>query len=117
MKTSVFSFIFGTVVALLIGAVEARDDGRYMQSPLKPWFDSPKSGKGPCCSVADGLAVSDPDWESKNGHYRVRLENEWIDVPDDAVITEPNLAGRTMVWPVKGSLGISIRCFRPGSMT
>jgi hypothetical protein len=91
MKTSVFSFIFGTVVALLIGAVEARDDGRYMQSPLKPWFDSLKSGKGPCCSVADG--------HSKNGHYRVRLENEWIDVPDDAVITEPNLAGRTMVWP------------------
>jgi hypothetical protein len=105
MKTSVFSFIFSTVVALLIGAVEARDDGRYMQSPLKPWFDSLKSGKGPCCSVADGLAVSDPDWESKNGHYRVRLQNEWIDVPDDAVITEPNLAGRTMVWPVKGLSG------------
>ena len=67
-------------------------------------------------SPARDLAVSDPNWE-KNGHYRVRLENEWIDVPDDAVITEPNLAGRTMVWPVKGSLGISIRWFMPGSMT
>ena len=40
----------------------------------------------------------------------------WIMVPDDAVITEPNRAGRTMVWPVKDSLGISIRCFMPGSM-
>jgi hypothetical protein len=38
-------------------------------------------------------------------------------VPDDAVITEPNRVGRTMVWPIKGSLGISIRCFMPGSMT
>ena len=119
MKTSIlsFSFSFSMVVALFVGAVEARDDGRYMQSPLKPWFDSLESGKGPCCSVADGLAVSDPDWESKDGHFRVRVENEWIDVPDDAVITEPNLAGRTMVWPIKGSLGISIRCFMPGSMT
>lgn len=41
----------------------------------------------------------------------------WIDVPDDAVITEPNRVGRTMVWPIKGTLGITIRCFLPGSMT
>jgi hypothetical protein len=48
--------------------VEAHDDGRYAHSPLKPWFD------GLCCSDADGFAVSDPDWESKDGHYRVRVE-------------------------------------------
>ena len=30
------------------------------------------SGKGLCCSFADGFAVSDVDWESKDGHYRVR---------------------------------------------
>ena len=105
------------LVSLLIGAVQARDDGRYSLSPLKPWFDSLKSGKGPCCSVADGLAIADPDWESKDGHFRVRIGNEWIDVPDDAVITEPNRAGRTMVWPIKGALGTTIRCFMPGSMT
>jgi hypothetical protein len=78
--------------------------------------DGLRSGKGPCCSDADGFALSDPDWESKSGNYRVRVDNEWIDVPDDAV-TEPNRAGRTMVWPIKGSLGASIRCFMPGSMT
>ena len=89
----------------------------YIQSPLKPWFKSLRSGKGPCCSDADGFALSDPDWESKNGHYRVRIDNEWIDVPDDAVITEPNRVGRTMVWPIKGAFGISVRCFMPGSMT
>jgi hypothetical protein len=64
-----------------------------------------------------GFAVSDPDWQSKNGHYLVRIDNEWVEAPDDAVITEPNRVGRTMVWPIKGSLGISIRCFMPGSMT
>jgi hypothetical protein len=38
-------------------------------------------------------------------------------VPDDAVITEPNRVGRTMVWPIRGYQGLSIRCFMPGSMT
>jgi hypothetical protein len=108
-------------IALLLGLVSqvshARDDGRYANSPLKPWFDSLKSGKGPCCSDADGYAVSDPDWRSKEGHYQVRIEGEWYDVPDDAVITEPNRVGRTMVWPIKGWGGMTIRCFMPGSMT
>src|SRR5438477_5890723 len=84
---------------------------------LKAWFDGLKSGKGPCCSDADGTAVSDVDWESKSGHYRVRLDGEWIDVPDDAVITEPNRVGRTMVWPIRGYLGVGVRCFMPGAMT
>jgi hypothetical protein len=108
-----------TVLALVLVSHHghARDDGRYAGSPLKPWFDSLKSGKGPCCSDADGSAVSDVDWESKDGHYRVRLDGQWVDVPEDAVITEPNRVGRTMVWPLRGYLGVSIRCFMPGSMT
>jgi hypothetical protein len=117
MKIPVLGSALGILVAAFIGAAQARDDGRHSLSPLKSWFDSLRSGKGPCCSDADGFALSDPDWESKGGHYRVRVENEWIDVPDDAVIAEPNKAGRAMVWPIKGSLGISIRCFIPGSMT
>lgn len=71
-------------------SVLARDDGRYANSPRKPWFDSLKSSKGLCCSVADGMALADPDWDSKDGHYRVRLDGDWTMVPDDAVITEPN---------------------------
>jgi hypothetical protein len=106
-------------------AAVARDlDGRYAQSPLKPWFDQLASGKGLCCSVADGYTVDDPDWEVVNGHYRVRIKNiaipgdplEWVDVPDDALIKEPNQAGRTMVWPTYGYSGVTIRCFMPGAM-
>jgi hypothetical protein len=106
------------LVVLLSSPALVRDNGRYAQSPLKPWFDSLKSGKGPCCSDADGCAVSNPDWESKDRHYRVRQEDGlWYDVPEDALITEPNRVGRTMVWPITGSLGRSIRCFMPGAMT
>jgi hypothetical protein len=118
MKRIVLGLTLSMIGACLVGSVTARDlDGRYANSPLKPWFDQLASGKGLCCSMADGESVADPDWESKDGHYRVRLENRWIDVPDDALITEPNRAGRTMVWPMRFDNQISIRCFMPGSMT
>jgi hypothetical protein len=84
---------------------------------LNSWFDHLASGKGLCCSFVDGHAVADPDWDSKDGHYRVRLDNQWIDVPDDALITAPNRAGRTMVWTWYFNGKKEIRCFIPGSMT
>jgi hypothetical protein len=106
------------ILIALTSLAHARDlDGRYAQSPLKPWFDSLRSKNGPCCSDADGSAVSDVDWETRDGRYRVRLNGAWIDVPDSALITEPNRAGRAMVWPVTIEGQVSIRCFMPGSMT
>jgi hypothetical protein len=116
LKLSLMSALLVAPLVLSIGSAMGRDDGRYADSPLKPWFDSLRSHLGPCCSDADGVAVADPDWESHNGHYQVRLDGQWVEVPDEAVITEPNRAGRTMVWPVKTAFGISIRCFMPGSM-
>src|SRR3979490_1762428 len=117
MKIPVLGFTFGILVALVTGTVQARDASVHSQSPPDQPFDSLKSGKGPCCSDADGFAVSDPDWEFRHGHYLVRIDNEWIDVRDDAVIKEPNRVGKSNVWPIKVSLGISIRYFMPGSMT
>jgi hypothetical protein len=94
----------------------ARDDGRYANSPLKSWFDQLASGKGLCCSFADGFRVDDVDWDTQDGHYRVRLNGEWIAVPDNAVVTEPNRFGPAAVWPYMNSDGqTQIRCFLPGS--
>ena len=69
------------------------------------------------CSFADGFAVSDVDWEIEGQPLSSPPENKWIDVPDGTVITEPNRAGRTMVWPLRFDGKIMIRCFMPGSMT
>jgi hypothetical protein len=98
-------------------------DERYKNSPLHDWFEHLASGKGLCCSSADGYVVQDADWESRDGHYRVRVPKDansdaaiWVDVPDEAVITEPNRAGHTMVWPSYSHQGVAIRCFMPGSM-
>lgn len=113
--------LIATVVALACCAptlTHARDHGQYNSTPaMKAWFDSLKSGKGPCCSDADGTALSDVDWQSDGTHYRVRIDGAWHDVPDDAVLDVPNMAGRTMVWPLYTPTGVMIRCFIPGSMT
>jgi hypothetical protein len=86
---------------------------------LDNWFLGLQSkGNAPCCDGSEAMRLDDVDWESRDGHYRVRLEGEWVDVPDNAVIDGPNRAGPTMVWPYRknGKLD-QVRCFLPGSMT
>jgi hypothetical protein len=70
--------------------LNARDDGRFTNSPLREWFDRLASRNGLCCAFADGVSVQDVDWDTQDGHYRVRIQGEWIVVPDDSVVTEPN---------------------------
>ena len=88
-----------TALAAHLG--HARDRGQFgnVNPDLKAWFESLKSGKGPCCSDADGTAISDADWESGNGHYRVRVEGQWVEVPDEAVITESRRTHHGMAYP------------------
>jgi hypothetical protein len=118
-----------TILAQLPPVVHTvRDDGRYANSPLKAWFDKLASGKGLCCSFADGFSIKDVDWDTHQRAdgsvgYRVRLDGEWTDVPDSAVVAEPNRFGAAVVWPI-GKPGaysrdehgvIQIRCFMPGA--
>jgi hypothetical protein len=106
------------VTTLLPGQLIARDDGRFADSPLKPWFDRLASGKGLCCSFADGFSVQDVDWDTQDGHYRVRIYGQWFVVPDAAVVTEPNRFGPAVVWPYRDRDGTTqIRCFMPGAGT
>jgi len=94
----------------------ARDDGRYANEPLHQWFDQLASGKGLCCSFADGFSVQDVDWDTQDGRYRVHLRGEWIVVPENALVTEPNRFGPAVVWPYQDAEGVTqIRCFLPGA--
>jgi len=105
------------VIALMPMLAHAHDKRHPVTPQQKTWFDSLKSGKGPCCSDADGSVLTDNDWETRDGHYRVFIDGKWYDVPDDAVLKGPNLYGPTMVWPIRTLGAISIRCFMPGTMT
>jgi hypothetical protein len=99
-----------------VNNVSARDDGRYANEPLHAWFDQLASGKGLCCSFADGFSIRDVDWDTQDGRYRVRLHGEWIFVPENALVTEPNRFGPAVVWPYTDSDGATqIRCFLPGA--
>jgi hypothetical protein len=103
-------------LCVFAAGVSARDDGRFANSPLKTWFDQLASKKGLCCSFADGVKVENVDWDSQDGRYRVRLEGQWIEVPDSALITEPNRFGPAVVWPYRDADGATqIRCFIPGA--
>lgn len=117
------------VLAIALTPALAHDKHYAISKELHDWFMELKSIKGPCCADADGAVVKDADWESKDGHYRVYLPiggdakdgSEWVDVPDEAVIKQPNLYGRTMIWTMYSSMyggpvRTAIRCFMPGSM-
>lgn len=129
-------FLFFSVVLLvgvmLLVAAKAHDAAHPERTE---WFKSLKSHKGMCCDGFDALHLKDVDWETQNkdgSHYRVKVpktkedferaalgeevETEWEDVPDDAVVDEPNRDGSTLVWPLYGYMGVNIRCFMAGTM-
>jgi hypothetical protein len=103
-------------IAFFPQSLSAHDDGQYAASPLKAWFDKLASGKGLCCSFADGVSVQDVDWDTQGNSYRVRINGQWVVVPDAAVVTEPNKFGPAVVWPYQDFQGATqIRCFLPGT--
>jgi hypothetical protein len=115
-------FVILIIVMLLSTAAMAHDSAR---PELNDWFEHLTSSKGKCCSDADKALVKDADWETFKGpddksHYRVRIDKQWIDVPDNAVIKEPNLYGQAVVWGSRqwyaAQSGYDIRCFMPGVM-
>lgn len=117
MRASLAALIVGVCA---IAPAHARDEDRYanMDPAVHDWFDQLASGKGKCCSFADGFSIQDVDWDTggPDGSYRVRLHGEWINVPREAVVTGPNRYGPTVVWPYMDAEGATqIRCFLPGA--
>lgn len=86
---------------------------------LDDWYHGLHSDAGAwCCEGKEATHLADVDWESKDGHYRVRVDGTWWDVPEGAVISTPNKDGRAMVWMNGGYGGHNgVRCFMAGSMT
>ena len=73
---------------------------------LNNWFMGLKStiGHAPCCSGGDAEVLKDVDWESKDGHYRVRIDvdNGWTFLTDLLLWMNLILDGQTLVWPIRG---------------
>jgi hypothetical protein len=99
-------------------ASQARDYGQYRHVPhdIKAWIEKLTDDRGvPCCATADDVA---PDaWEMGPRHYRVKIYDAWLDVPDAAVIRAPNRLGHTVVWIDTSEDVMGVRCFLPGPLT
>lgn len=69
-----------------------------------------------CCNGDDVTYLDGSDWETKGNGYRVRIDGQWLDVPDGAVVEQPNKLGTALVWIGKGWGGTTVRCFAPGTL-
>ena len=107
-----------TLAALILLASPALAHD-HARSDLDEWFQSLKSGNGPCCDGpgVDATHLEDPDWRvvssGSETHYEVRRSGEWERVPDSAVLRQPNRYGKALVWYVPWNPTV-IRCFMPG---
>ena len=121
-------FVLASITAIIVSVTPIMaHDANHPE--LNDWYMGLQSkGKSPCCDGSEAIHLRDVDWESQNkenSHFRVRipatnLENsplEWVDVPDDALVEGPNKDGSTLVWPIYGYMGVSVRCFMPGALT
>lgn len=102
------------IIAALLGATVAAHDHHYPE--LDNWYRSLQANGVPCCSGHEATPLSDVEWRSHEGHYQVRLDDNWIDVPDKAIVKAPNLAGKTLVWVFNANGHPLVRCFLPGTM-
>jgi hypothetical protein len=106
------------VVAALLMSYTKASPHDHSRPELDQWFKELRAkGGAPCCDGSDAHSVEDPNWEMKDGHYRVRLNGEWVDVPDEAVVAVPNKFGPALVWPYEGDKAHQgVRCFMPGML-
>jgi hypothetical protein len=119
--------VVGLAAAVFLGISKAYPHD-LMRPELNAWFKSLKNKLGePCCDTGDGEhAVT--EWDMAKGGYKVLLKHphwpnepgQWFDVPEDALINQPNLSGVAMVWwwpsydSGDGSMTPTFRCFIPG---
>ena len=98
------------------------------------WFNQQKvpGTTNRCCSIADGVAAQE---DLREGKYWVRftanrttadyenntnrteeVDSDWMLVPDNVIIVEPNKMQRPVVWYFfDGAMKLQIKCFIPGA--
>lgn len=110
------------ILAMLVLPAFARDiTGMFAQYSLKQreWLRqqvSPKTG-AVCCNEADGDMVEE---EIRNGEYWVRSDKTaglWIRIPNEVIITGPNIFGRPVVWWNFTDGTPRPYCYSPGPLT
>jgi hypothetical protein len=135
--STVLEYLFVYVV-LLLASFPAGAQSYMPINPKAEYFRTlASSGGGTCCNGFDGHPPQDVETDVSNDgtHYRVKIEDQWVDVPEDRVVKEPNRYGYPVVWyttdwlsaenpttaeQFRGVTGqrkkFNIRCFLPGAL-
>lgn len=118
---------------LLFAAIQANAREQYpgqyaeVDPSTRQWFRDQKipGTQRLCCSESDGVYAEE---DIREGHYWARfvavqhndgappteVASGWMQVPDAAVIRDPNRHGAPVVW-WGWQNGLFIRCFSPGA--
>lgn len=112
MKIATTGIALGILAGLTLGNVRAHD---HNHPALNDWYRSLYSKGGAWCCTGDD--AEEAEWDTAGGKYRVRIDGEWIDVPDEAIVLGPNKAGAAKVWRTYVDGYPGVRCFLPGSLT
>ena len=111
------------VLFALLLLTPARADGppgkpsyQNVDPAIRQWFRSQRSPKNGafCCDEADGIYAEE---DIRNGQYWARWPQhpQWMQVPDDVVIRDPNRHGAPVVWWLYQNGVPVIRCYAPGA--
>lgn len=107
-----------------VAAAHADDTGQNRQvSPeIEAWTEALTNQVGiGCCTTENGFRPAEVEWDISVNSYRVKLDGQWILVPDEAVIRGPNRLGYAAVWfEIDHDIDFEestfeIRCFLPGA--
>jgi hypothetical protein len=118
--TSILAAVIAFVLTIVAGVISARAvDRTGLSDTLTPdqreWVRGLRNGVGvPCCDDADGI---DPEWDIKDGRYRVRYGGQWLVVAPHALLTMPNRIGVARAWIGHGDGEPFVTCFLPGPVT
>ena len=82
---------------------------------MNDWFKSLHSKGGAWC--CDGADAEIADYDLVGDHYRVRIGEEWVTVPEDAIVQGENKVGGARVWHYYADGHAKVRCFLPDALT
>ena len=82
---------------------------------MNDWFKSLHSKGGAWC--CDGADAEIADYDLVGDHYRVRIGDEWVTVPEDAIVQGENKVGGARVWHYYADGHAKVRCFLPDALT
>jgi hypothetical protein len=76
--------VIGLIAALMAGAALAHD---HSNSVNEAWLKEQRNDEGQvCCSGDDLWPADDIEWDVNAKQYRVKIGEEWLDVPTWALV-------------------------------